>query len=122
MRTEAIKQAYAHWKKAVINRDLSSLDKICTDNFSWTNAMGVTLNKTENLRKIGSGDLQYISWVNEDMQVKMAEDLAIIKTRETLHVLAFNHKIKTVQNVTAVFINQNGNWLLASGQEMSTTL
>src|SRR5215470_7313239 len=69
MRTEEIKQAYHNWKTAMINADIAFLDKICCDNFLWTNSLGVTNNKKESLRKISSRNMRYISWINENMTI-----------------------------------------------------
>jgi hypothetical protein len=115
--TEEIKQAYTHWKTAVMNADIACLDKICTENFSWTNKMGVTHTKTENLMKIGSRNLQYISWVNEDIAITMMEDIAMVKTRENLKMRVFNQRVDAVHEITIFFVNKNGSWLLAGGRE-----
>ena len=79
MKTEEIKQAYEFWKNAVIKGDLASLNNIYTENFIWTNSMGIKKNKTENLNKISSGDLQYLSWMIEDMTVNMVGDIPNLK-------------------------------------------
>lgn len=122
MKTEEIKQAYEYWKNAVINGDLVSLDTICAENFTWTNDMGLTNNKTENLYKIACDNLKYLSWVSEYVTVKMVGDIAILKTREILKLIVYRQRVNAVQDVTAIFINQNGKWLLAGGQETSSSL
>jgi hypothetical protein len=122
VKTEEIKQAYEYWKSAVINGDLASLDKICAENFVWTNEMGITNNKTENLYKIASDNLKYLSWVSEYVTIKMLGDIAILKTREILKVIVYKQRVNAVQDVTAIFINEDGKWLLAGGQETSSSL
>jgi hypothetical protein len=118
MRIEEIKQAYANWKNAMIKGDLPVLEKICTENFLWTNHLGITNNKAENLNKINSGNLRYLSWITEDMMVDMVGDIAILKTKEVLKMIVYNQRVNAVQDVTVIFINQDGNWLLAGGQEL----
>jgi ketosteroid isomerase-like protein len=122
VKTEEIKQAYEYWKSAVINGDLASLDKICAENFVWTNEMGITNNKTENLYKIASDNLKYLSWISEYVTIKMLGDIAILKTREILKVIVYKQRVNAVQDVTAIFINEDGKWLLAGGQETSSSL
>ena len=117
METEEIKQAYAYWKDAVIKRDLESLDNIYTEEFLWTNSMGITKNKTETLDRINSGDVQYLSWMNENITVHIKAELAILKTREILKLLVYDQRINTVRDVTLIFVNQNGQWQLAGGKE-----
>ncbi len=76
MSTEEIQKIYALWKDAVIKGDIQLLDKMYADNFSWTNIIGTTNNKAENLYKVSSGNLRYTSWVNKDISIDIAEDLA----------------------------------------------
>jgi uncharacterized protein DUF4440 len=120
VKTEEIKQAYEYWKNAVINGDIESLDKICAENFAWTNDMGITNDKTESLYKIASDNLKYLSWVTEETTVNMVGDIAILKAREILKLIVYRQRVNAVQDVIAIFINQDGNWLLAGGQESST--
>ena len=117
MKTEEIKQAYAYWKNAVIKGDLISLNNVYTENFLWTNCMGITKNKSENLNRISSGDIRYLSWMNEDMTVRVYNDIAILKTREILKMIVYDQRINTVRDVTVIFINQSGEWKLAGGEE-----
>jgi len=119
VKTEEVKQAYECWKNAVINGDLESLDRICAENFAWTNDMGITNNKTENLYKIASDNLKYLSWMSEYITINMVGDIAILKAREILKLLVYRQSVNTVQDVTAIFINQDGKWLLAGGQEQA---
>ena len=122
VKTEEIKQAYEHWKNAVINGDIASLEEICAENFAWTNDMGITNDKTEKLYKIASDNLKYVSWITEYVTVKMVGDIAILKTREVLKLIVFRQKVSTVQDVTAILVHQDGKWLMAGGQETSSNL
>jgi len=122
LKTKEVKQAYEYWKEAVIKADLASLNKMYTENFSWTNEWGITNNKKENLRKIASGNLQYLSWVNENITIKIVGDTAVLQTREILRLLVYNYRVNAIQNVTTVFVHQNGRWLIAGGQEISDNI
>src|SRR5690242_11830177 len=97
-RTEEIKEAYLHWKNAMINGDLPVLEKIYSDNFLWTNNMGITNNKTQNLNKISSGNLRYLSWTNENMTIEIVDDIAILKTREILKLIVYSQRVTAVQD------------------------
>src|SRR5689334_21275216 len=99
VRTKEVKQAYEYWKNAVIKVDLVSLDKMYTENFSWTNELSIINNKTENLNKIASADLQYLSWINENITIKIIGDTAVLKTREILKLVVYNQRVNAVQDV-----------------------
>ena len=119
LKTKEVKQAYEYWKQAVIKADLTSLNKMYMENFSWTNEFGITNNKKDYLNKIASGNLQYLSWVNENITIEISGDTALLQTREILRLLVYNHRVNAIQNVTTVFVHQNGKWLIAGGQEIS---
>jgi hypothetical protein len=44
---EEIKRVYEQWKNALIKIDVTTLEKLYMDNFSWTNHMGITCSKPE---------------------------------------------------------------------------
>ena len=56
----------------------------------------------------------------EETAVNMVGDIAILKAREILKLIVYRQRVNAVQDVTAIFINQDGKWLLAGGQESST--
>jgi hypothetical protein len=112
-----IEQAYEYWKHALINRDLDLLDEICHDRFLWTNSMGITHNKEENLYKVASGNLQYLSWVNEDVSINVVGNVAVLRTREILKMVVYHQKVTAVQDVVILFVKQNEKWLLARRKE-----
>jgi hypothetical protein len=118
--TEEIRLVYDDWKNALINADLALLATISADNFEWINDIGITNNKRQSLDKIASGNLRYLSWVNEDLTIKIIGDIGILKTTEILKLIVYNQRVNIVQDVTAIFIKQDGKWLLAGGQETNS--
>jgi hypothetical protein len=110
---EDIKQVYEQWKNALIKTDVTTLEKLYTTNFLWTNPMGITCSKPENLFKIKCGNIQYISWVDEDMEIEIMTESATVKAREVLEMLVYEQKVSIVRNIIAGFQRQDDKWFLA---------
>lgn len=116
MKAEEIKQAYENFKTAVISRDLRALKNIYADDFFWTNFMGITNNKAENLERVNSGNLSYLSWVNEETSVRIYGDIAILLSKEILKMKIFGQHTNTKHRIIAIFRWQGDQWLLTGGQ------
>ncbi|MEP7141399.1 MAG: nuclear transport factor 2 family protein [Ferruginibacter sp.] len=114
MEIEEIENAYIFWKKAVIKADTALLDEVCTDGFSWTNNMGITRSKSEILSRTRSGNLQYLSWTDENMDINFQEENAILKSTQILKLKVFDQYINRKQHITVQFIKQNDSWRLAT--------
>jgi len=122
MKTRKINQVYDCWKNALINSDLDSLDEICDDNFLWTNYNGITNNKKEIINKIALGHIEYLSWMNEQTNINIVRDVAVLRTKEILRIKVYCQKVDVVQQVVILLIKQGGKWRLAGGQEVNSSL
>jgi hypothetical protein len=119
---EEIKRVYEQWKNALVKTDVVALEKLYTDDFSWTNHMGITCNKPENLFKTKCGNVQYISWVDKDMRINVKNENAVLKAKEVLKILVYEQRISIVRNIVATFQLHNGKWLLAKIEERKNVI
>lgn len=119
---EEIKRVYEQWKNALIKTDVTTLEKLYTDNFLWTNHMGITCNKPENLFKTKCGNIQYISWVDEDMEINIMTESATVKAREVLEMLVYEQRVNIVRNIIARFQLQDDKWLLSKIEERKNAI
>jgi hypothetical protein len=114
---EEIKRAYEHWKNALAKTDLSALEKLHADNFSWTNSLGITCNKPEYLFKISSGNVRYISLTDGDIKIIVEHNKATVSTTQVLNMFVYERMVCVVLNITATFQFCNGEWLLSKIEE-----
>jgi hypothetical protein len=119
---EEIKRVYEQWKNALIKTDVTTLEKLYTDNFSWTNHMGINCNKRENLFKTKCGNVQYISWVDEDLEINITTESATVKAREVLEMLVYEQRVSIVRNIVARFLLQDDKWLLSKIEERKNVI
>ena len=114
---EEIKKVYERWKNALIKIDLVALEKLHTDNFTWTNNTGITCNKPEYLFRIRSGNVRYVSWINKGIKIDIKYGNAILKAAEILNMFVYEQNVNTARHITATFQLHNGNWLLSKIEE-----
>ena len=119
MKEDEIKEAFAIYKKAVISGDLETLEHVHSDNFVWNTHFNLQINKSENIKRISSGNLSYLSWTNEDMQVSITGETAVLKSRQILKIIVYGLSINTEQDITVFFVKCNGKWLLSGGNEIN---
>ena len=119
---EEIKRIYQQWKNALIKTDLATLEKMHADNFLWTNNMGISCNKLEYLFKIRSGNVRYISLINENMKIDVAQGHATIKATEILNIIVFKQIVCTVRYITATFQLYEDEWLLSKIEERKNVI
>ena len=117
MKSDRIKQTYMLWKDAVIKGDVHCLNRMYADNFLWTNNMRITNCKTEILKKASSFNIQYLSWEDENIDIRLDGESAILKSTQILKLRVFHQSINTKLNITVQFTNRNDNWLLETIHE-----
>ncbi|MBD0289288.1 MAG: nuclear transport factor 2 family protein, partial [Flavisolibacter sp.] len=119
MKEDEIKDAFAIYKKAVISGDLETLEHLHSENFVWNTHFDLQINKSENIQRISSGNLSYLSWTNEDIRVLSTGETAVLKSRQILKIIVYGLSINTEQDITAFFVKHNGRWLLSGGKEIN---
>ncbi len=119
MKEDEIKEAFANYKEAVIHGDIKSLERIHSEDFVWNTNFNIAINKSDNIKRISSGNLRYLSWTNEDMQVFITGETATLKSRQILKIIVYGLPVNTEQDITAFFVKRKGEWLLSGGKEIN---
>jgi len=117
-----IKRVCEQWKNALIKIDVTTLEKLYTDNFSWTNHMGITCNKPEILFKMKCDNVQYISWIDEDMEINVINDNAVVNAKKVLKIIVYEQKVNIVRYIIDRFQLQDDKWLLSKIEERKNVI
>ncbi|HKY90083.1 MAG TPA: nuclear transport factor 2 family protein [Nevskiaceae bacterium] len=72
---------------ALVRADMEVAQRLHADDFQLINPMGGALSKPEYLGLIASGDLRYLEWAPEDVQVRLFGDAAVIRYRAPLRIV-----------------------------------
>jgi ketosteroid isomerase-like protein len=113
---EILRQADA-WANAELGGDTTSLERILADDYIGIGPLGFMLNKQEWLARHQSGDLKYESFNLDEVKVRVYNnDAAILTARQAQQGAYRGNSIPGQFRITLVFVQQQGQWRLASLQ------
>ena len=72
--------------RSLLNADMEVARRLHADDFQLINPLGGVLSKEEYLGRIESGDIDYLEWQPEDVEVKLYGDAAVIRYRARLRI------------------------------------
>lgn len=76
-----IRELNQRFGEAQVRRDVAELNRMLTDDFSLVNPAGKTLNRSQFLTDMNSGDLKYESLNYEDVSVRVFSGCALLTGR-----------------------------------------
>jgi ketosteroid isomerase-like protein len=110
---KAVLSAQKEWTNAVLKGDKSTLEKLFTDDLSYTHSSAKTQTKQEFIQDATGGGTTYKSIEFTDAKLRQYGNTVVITHKAT---------ITTVQNgvshlyLTEVWVQQDGRWQMASRQ------
>ncbi len=72
--------------RSLVDADIVTAGRLHADDFQLINPNGGTLSKEQYLRDVSSGDLDYILWEPEDIQVRLYGKAAVLRYKAQLRV------------------------------------
>jgi len=113
---QEIAQLAGTWATAELQRDTAFLEKCLSDDFVGVGPLGFLLTKQEWLARHQSGDLKYESFSLDEVKVRMYNEAAILIGRQVQNAAYRGNSIQGQFRTTLVFVQQQGQWRLASLQ------
>jgi ketosteroid isomerase-like protein len=110
---EVLRQADA-WATAELRGDTAFLERILADDFIGIGPLGFMLTKQEWLARHQSGDLKYESFTLDEVKVRVYNDAAVLTGRQIQNGAYRGNSIQAQFRTTLVFVQQQGQWRLAS--------
>ncbi len=96
--------------QAVLKGDTAALDRMTADDYTVINISGQLLTKAQVLEAIKSGDLKYDQLENNDIQVRVYGDTAVLTGRTTQKGQFKGKDIGGQTRFTRVYLKQHGKW------------
>ena len=113
---EVLRQADA-WANAELHGDTTSLERILADDYIGIGPLGFMLTKQEWLARHQAGDLKYESFSLDEVKVRVYNnDAAVLTGRQVQNGAYRGNSIQAQFRITLVFVQQQGQWRLASLQ------
>ena len=104
------------WATAELRGDTTFLESTLADDFIGIGPLGFMLTKQAWLVRHTSGDLKYESFNLDEVKVRMYNEAAILIGRQVQNAAYRGHSIQGQFRTTLVFVQQQGQWRLASLQ------
>jgi|GEM_PF-782530 hypothetical protein len=104
------------WATAELRGDTAFLEARLTDDFIGIGPLGFMLTKQEWLARHRSGDLKYDAFNLDEVKVRVYNDAAVLTGRQVQNAAYRGNPIQGQFRTTLVFVQQQGQWQLASLQ------
>ena len=112
----ALADRFRAYREAIAKRDLTTLDDIWADDYTFTNPHGAFLNKKQRLENLRSAHTQIEPVATEDQDVRVYGDTAVITGRITLKGKYSGKEASGHHRSISVWVNQQGRWRLVANQ------
>lgn len=110
---EKLEALYREMWQCLIEKNISRLDEIHDKNFTLTHMTGMRQSKTEYLRAIREGDLNYFSESTDEIQIDLARQKMVGRSRVNAAVFGGSRHTWRLQLAFDVE-NRDGSWILNS--------
>lgn len=102
------------WATAELRGDVAFLERTFADDFIGIGPLGFMLTKQEWLARHRSGDMQYDSFNLDEVTVRAYNEAAVLIGRQSQNASYRGNSINAQFRITLVFVEQQGQWKLAS--------
>jgi len=111
-----------NWATAELRGDTAFLEARLTDDFIGIGPLGFMLTKQEWLARHRSGDLKYEAFNLDEVKVRVYNDAAVLTGRQVQNAAYRGNPIQGQFRTALVFVQQLGQWRLASLQLSTISL
>lgn len=97
--------------RALVDADVSLADQLHADDFQLVTPSGDTYTKSEYLRDIASGEVDYLLWEPLDVDVRVRGDAGCVRYHSILEIVVAGRKIGPSRYWhTDYYERRDGNW------------
>ncbi len=103
--------------RALVDADMEVARQLHADDFQLINPRGQSLSKEQYLGGIASGDLDYLVWEPESIEVRLYDQAAVIRYQSQLEIIVQGQKVPRQRYWhTDSYENRNGRWQVVWSQ------
>jgi ketosteroid isomerase-like protein len=115
---EQVRQLQGELIDAYIHHDITALDRILADDYTFTNEHGQVETKQQVLSNFKSGgDRTIVSYEVHDPQIRIYGDAAVMLYSYTSREQYRGQDESGSFQITRVFVKMNGSWKIVAGHE-----
>ena len=115
---DAVREASAAWRQAVIQRDEAALQRLLADDLLYSHANGRTQNKAEYIAAVTKGPGRYESFHDTDTTIRVYGKTAVLTGYVDVKLAQReSYRVRTLE----VYVENNGRWQMAAHQSARVT-
>ena len=115
---DAVREASAAWRQAVIQRDEAALLRLLADDLLYSHANGRTQNKMEYIAAVTKGSGRYESFHDSDTTIRVYGKTAVLTGFVDVKLVQRDsYRVRTLE----VYVENNGRWQMAAHQSARVT-
>lgn len=107
---QQIRKIEQDWINAIVKRDASFLQKLETQDYTFTGPDGKLLNKEEDIKNTTGGDTVFDDFKIDNVKVRFYGDTAVVNGLGTIKAHEKDEDLSGQYSWTDVFVKQNGEW------------
>ena len=113
---ETLRDLNAKYDKALVTGDVEALDRIYSEDFTYTNPDGVLRSRAEQLAFVRAGKLGLASGRSDDIRVHVYGDFAVITGRFNGAIRRAGGTVAFRERYTTAWLKHTGRWVLVAEQ------
>ena len=95
---------------AILKKDVAMLDRLMTDDFTYTHQGGVTESKADYLKEMTSGNGVFTSLVLSGVTLRMLGDTAVMTGRCDMTAVREGRDLAIPMHFTSIYTRMSGRW------------
>jgi len=113
---ESLRAVNAEYDRALVNDDVEALDRIYSEDFTYTTFDGVLRSRVEQIAFVKAGKLGLTSGRSDDVRVRVYGDFAVITGRFNGVTGVGAGTVEFRERYTTAWLRRDGRWMLLAEQ------
>ena len=113
---QAVLKLESEWVEALIKADAAALEKLYSDNLTYTHSSGSTDTKAEYITNLKAGKTKYESLVREDVKVRVFSNTALHTSKTNIKLISNGQPSSFAVKMLHVWVKEGSNWRMVAHQ------
>lgn len=113
---QAILKLETEWVDALVKADAAALEKLYSDQLTYTHSSGSTDTKTEYITNLKAGKTKYESLVREDVKVRVLGNTALHTSKTNIKLISNGQPSAFAVKMLHVWVKEGSNWRMVAHQ------
>jgi ketosteroid isomerase-like protein len=113
---QAVIKLEAEWVDALVKADGAALEKLYSDNLTYTHSSGTTDTKAEYITNLKAGKTKYESLVREDAKVRVFGNTAIHTSKTNIKLISNGQPSAFAVKMIHVWVKEGSGWRMVAHQ------